>query len=46
MFQMQQEMIDSFRKELELCEHASKFFGENKGVVTKKQFGKSGVKQQ
>ena len=41
MWDMQQ-MIDSFRKELELRERASQFFGKNKGVVTKKQFGKSG----
>ena len=37
-----QQMIDSFRKELELRERASQFFGKDKGVVTKKQFGKSG----
>ena len=37
-----QQMIDSFGKELELCERASQFFGKNKGVATKKQFGKSG----
>ena len=37
-----QQMIDSFRKELELRERASQFFGKNKGVVTEKQFGKSG----
>ena len=37
-----QQMIDSFRKELELRERASQFFGKNKGVVTRKQFGKSG----
>ena len=37
-----QQMVDSFRKELELRERASQFFGKNKGVVTKKQFGKSG----
>ena len=37
-----QQTIDSFRKELELRERASQFFGKNKGVVTKKQFGKSG----
>ena len=37
-----QQMIDSFRKELELRERASQFFGKNKGVVTETQFGKSG----
>ena len=37
-----QKMIDSFRKELELHERTSQFFGKNKGVGTKKQFGKSG----
>ena len=37
-----QQIIDSFRKEVELRERASQFFGKNKGVVTKKQYGKSG----
>ena len=38
-----QQMTDCLgRNFCELCELASQFFGKNKGVVTRKQFGKSG----